>query len=404
MRALEGNGRGLRRDAPSEEVEAYLAGLVARRVFKEEPARLRRAVAEAREDEHTQTLQKRSNHIDPKRHRGAGERPENLNRHLRRVRARKRRLSKVVAQMIERARRDGADPTWTPEAFPALDWRIKNEAWSIMRDVSGRRARIFTAALPPPQGARLLGEAARIATAKGVDDGFATVRGRELIAGAWVSWRLSRPVRARRRTSLNHASEPGKRENPWAGGRVVDGYARGAFSLLMRDLATGRPMSVSKLFYKNGSGQQGVFGYLATARRGERRGGLPRIDGVLGLYSRFQPSADRSKYVGPPKRGRDGKPLLDANGNVQRYALGEHWYHRDMCGRRAVAQADRGDAESRSLLRELCPWLFEQEDLMAALLEPSEDHVADAAALALGGCARERSRARASEPKRIAPD
>ena len=65
---------------------------------------------------------------------------------------------------------------------------------------------------------------------------------------------------------------------------------------------------------------------------------------VLGLYSRWQPPAWKSKFVGPPKRGPDGQPLLDKHGHVQRYALSEHWYHARMCGRRAAAQADRGNA------------------------------------------------------------
>jgi hypothetical protein len=390
MSAYPRNARGLRDGADPQDVEAYLASLVASRVFKEDPARLRRDVADARAADEVEKLQKRSAHVDPDaRHKGPGGRPKDLNRHLRRARARKKRLAKVVQAMIERAREEGSDPAWKPEAFPALDWRIKSEAWAIMRDVGGRRARIFTAALPPAQGARLVEEAARIAADMEIEEGYATVRWRELVAGAWVSWRLSRPIRARKPmkpdapTRLrddaggNPPLDPEdlvyatRRENPWAGGRVVDGYARKAFCLLMRDLRTGAPMSVSKLFYRNGSGQQGVFGYLAAPAPMERSGKLPRIDGVLGLYSRFQPRADKSKYVGPPKRGPDGKPLLDANGNVQRYALGEHWYHRDMCGRRAVARADRGDGEARSLLRVLCPWLFDAEDSVADLLEES---------------------------------
>ena len=42
---------------------------------------------------------------------------------------------------------------------------------------------------------------------------------------------------------------PVKRKNPWSGGRVVDGYAREAFCLLMRSVQTGECMSISKLFY-----------------------------------------------------------------------------------------------------------------------------------------------------------
>ena len=279
-----------------------------------------------------------------------------------------RRLARVIAAMIERARAEGSDPNWRPEAFPALDWRIKSEATSIMRDVTGRKARIFCSALPPAQGELLVEEARRLAPDEELDAGFALPRWRELVAGAWVSWRLSRPVRRRRKP----ATSPASRENPWAGGRVVDGYARQAFCLLMRDLRTGAPMSISKLFYRNGSGEQGVFGYLARPAPATPRRGLPRIDGVLGLYTRFQPRADKSRYVGPPKKGADGRPLLGPNGQVQRYALSEHWYHRDMCGRRAVAQADRGNREAGSLLRVLLPSLFGNDEPTAEELAAPE--------------------------------
>ncbi len=381
-------------DSP-EDVQRYLNALVATRVFGEAPEAVAESVEAERAADEVEALQKRSAHADPDRHRGPGERPKDLNRHMRRVRAKKKAMAKVVAATIERARKEGADPNWTPEAFPALDWRIKSEVWTVLRDVSGRRARIFAAALPPAQGEQLVQEAKRIALEAELEEGYATVRWRELVAGAWVSWRLSRPIRARTEETKDDGhtrlgdyvlglvppdpddwQPPAKRENPWAGGRVVDGYARQAFALLMRDVATGAPMSISKLFYRNGSGQQGVFGYLATPAPETRASKLPRIDGVLGLYSRWQPRADKSKYVGPPKKGPDGKPLLDANGHVQRYALCEHWYHRDMCGRRAVAQADRGGAESRSLLRELCPWLFAEEATAKELTEESEERAA----------------------------
>jgi len=310
---------------------------------------------------------------------------------MRRARKRKKRLAKVVQAMVERAIAEGADPNWKPEAFPALDWRIESQAWAIMRDTTGRRARVFCAALPPAQAEQLIWEAAKLAAELGLDEGYSTVRWRELVAGAWSSWKLSRPIRARLPTVDDGHTRLGDyvlgnvppdregllppvvRENPWAGGRVVDGYARQAFCLLMRDLRTREPMSMSKLFYTNGSGVQGVFGYLATPRPDKRGSKLPRIDGVLGLYSRWQPRADRSKYVGPVKRGPDGAPLLGKNGQVQRYALCEHWYHRDMCGRRTASQADRGDAEARSLLRTLCPWLFKAEasaeELIQGLIE-----------------------------------
>lgn len=358
-------------DTPAD-IEHYFATLVSRRVFGEEaPDELVREVAVERQADEAERLQQASEHRDPGQRGGPS--PKDVNRQVRRARRRKKRVAKVVAAMIERARQEGADPDWKPEAFPALDWRIKSEAWAALRDVSGRKARTLAAALPPAQGEQLVLEAQRIAAETGLEDGYATVRWRELVAGAWVSWRLSRPVRAKQKTRDNGHTRTGdyelgnvppdpedwappvKRQNPWAGGRVVDGYARQAFALLMRDVRTGAPMSISKLFYRNGSGEQGVFGYLATpARDGRSRA----IDGVLGLYSRWQPPAHKSKYVGPPKLGPDGQPLLDKHGRVQRYALSEHWYHRRMCGRRAAAQADRGNGAATSLLRELCPWLF----------------------------------------------
>jgi len=375
----------------AEEVQRYLNELVSLRVLGEDPSALARDVALERGADQAEDLQKRSVHADPDRHRGGGGRPKDLNRHLRRVRARKKRLAKAVAAMVERARAEG-DPDWKPEAFPALDWRIEREVWAILRDVSGRKARAFAAALPPAQAQQLVEEAESLAVERELSEAeaYATMRWRELVAGAWASWRLSRPVRARKRTeddgrkrlgayALGHIppdpeewKPPVVRENPWKGGRVVDGYARQAFCLLMRSVATGQPMSISKLFYRNGSGEQGVFGYLATPAPSDRKSGLPRIDGVLGLYTRFQPRADKSKYVGPVKRGADGAPLLDRNGHVQRYALCEHWYHRSMCGRRTAAQADRGQGESRSLIATLCPWLFDAEDRPGQLLEDSE--------------------------------
>lgn len=353
---------GAARLESSEDIQAYLTSLVATRVLKEDPCELARCVEEQNAARRAEQLQRRSGQVDP----GAARPGQCLNRRQRKAQARKRRLAKVVQAMIERARTDGADPDWKPEAFPALDWRIKSEATAIMRDVTGRRARIFAAGLPPAQAERLLEEAERLGPV--LDEACRSLRWRELVAAAWVSWRLSRPIRASRRLRREG------RENPWAGGRVVDGYARQAFCLLMRDLQTGRPMSISKLFYRNGSGVQGVFGYLARSAPTDGVRGLPRIDGCLGLYSRFQPRADKSRYVGPPKKAKDGRPLLDAHGQPQRYALAEHWYHRTMCGRRAASQSDRGSAAARSILFSLCPWLFDGEPCGATVLSELEQH------------------------------
>ncbi len=358
---MNGPPSSQRLDSP-EDVRAYLTTLVATRVLKEDPCELARCVEEQNAAKRAEELQRRSGQADPDQARPG----QCLNRRQRKAQARKRRLAKVVQAMIERARTDGADPDWKPEAFPALDWRIKSEATAIMRDVTGRRARIFAAGLPPTQAERLLEEAERLGPE--LDDACASLRWRELVAAAWVSWRLSRPIRASRRLKREG------RENPWAGGRVVDGYARQAFCLLMRDLQTGRPMSKSKLFYRNGSGVQGVFGYLARPAPTSTGSRLPRIDGRLGLYSRFQPRADKSRYVGPPKKAKDGRPLLDANGRPQRYALAEHWYHHKMCGRRAASQCDRGSAAARSILSVLCPWLFDDEPCGSTVLSELVQH------------------------------
>lgn len=371
-------------DTP-EGVARYLASLAAR-ALGEDPAEIAREVEAERQADEVERLQKASGHVAQDD--GPSRSPGNVNRQMRRARRRRKKTAKVVAAMIDRARKEGADPNWKPEAFPELDWRIRSEVWAAMRDVSGRKARIFVAALPPAQAWQLVGEARRIAGELEIEDGYRTLRWRELAAGAWASWRLSRPVRARDTKPgaeraqtgdealgyvpppLGVPAVPVTRKNPWAGGRVVDGYARQAFALLMRDVQTGESMSVNKLFYRNGSGIQGVFGYLATPAPSDSNGRRSRaIDGVLGLYSRWQPPAWKSKFVGPPKRGADGQPLLDRNGNPQRYALSEHWYHARMCGRRAAAQADRGNVAATSVIRELCPWLFDADKAPEELLQ-----------------------------------
>ncbi len=372
-------------DTP-ENVQRYLEALAAR-ALNEDPAAVALAVRSERQAGEVEKLQKASRHATPGVNDTPGVERGKLNRQLRRASRRRKKTAKVVAEMIERARIEGADPNWKPEAFPALDWRIRSEVWSVMRDVSGKKARIFCGALPPPQAEQLVKEAERIAQDLRIAEGYATLRWRELVAGAWVSWRLSRPVRTRSKTKDSRAraqlgdealgyvppdpddlAPPIKRTNPWAGGRVVDGYARQAFALLMQDVRTGECMSISKLFYTNGSGELGVFSYLSAR-------------GALSLYSRWQPPAWKSKYVGPAKRGSDGKVLLDRHGKPQRYALSEHWYHRDMCGRRAAAQADRGKSVATGLLRTLCPWLFADDKTREKIL----DELAQLEAATAGG-------------------
>ncbi len=363
-------------DSPAD-VQRYLAALVATRVFHEEPAALVREVTLEQGADAAEELQEASLHRDPGVFRGKGAKPARLNRQLRRARGRKKRIAKVVEAVIAKARAEG-DPHWKPEAFPTLDWSIQREVWALMRDPTGRKARIFAAALPPAQADELITEAVMIARAAPQIDPYASPRWRELVAAAWASWRLSRPVKARSKTVDDEHTRlgdyvlgnvppdpaglrpPVKRENPWAGGRVVDGYARQAFCLLIRDLRTGQPLSMSKLFQVNGSGELGAVKYLSGK-----------------LYTRYQPRADRSRYVGPVKRGPDGRVLLDKHGRPQRYALAQHWYHASMCGRRTAVAADRGQRAAGSVLRTLCPWLFKDEPPPGALLEELSAHAAE---------------------------
>ena len=62
-------------------------------------------------------------------------------------------------------------------------------------------------------------------------------------------------------------------------------------------LRTGAPMSVSKLFYRNGSGVQGAFGYLARPAPPTERRGLPRglveMRKTLACYVRGFPRASK---------------------------------------------------------------------------------------------------------------
>lgn len=355
-------------------------------------AEIAREVQADRTAAEIEQLEQASGHKTPGLNDGVPQR--DLNRRLKRIRKKRKHFAKSFASFLERNRAKGADPSWTPEAFPWLDYRIRAEVEPARRDVTGRKARMLAAGLPPAQAERLVAEAERIAEELGVEDGYRTVRWRDLVAAAWISWRLSRPVRAsdvkpaaereaqtgaealgEEPPKIGVPAEPVKRPNPWAGGRVVDGYAREAFGLLMRNLLTGEPLANSTLFYVNGSGTQGVFGYLASPAPHERQRSRA-LDGALGFYSRWQPPAWKSKYVGPPKLGPDGRPLLDAHGNVQRYALAEHWYHASMCGRRAVTAADRGRAAARGVLHELCPWLFDDEPKAEQLLEDLAQHEA----------------------------
>ncbi|MCC6877391.1 MAG: hypothetical protein IT378_24005 [Sandaracinaceae bacterium] len=287
-----------------------------------------------------------------------------LNRKLRKLEQRALKVSEAIARIEQRAHQEG-DAHFQVTEFPWLDFRIRAETWKILRDVSGKAARIFAAALPPGQALKLI-EAARELEAEG---GYASVRWRELAAAAWASWRLSRPVRARSQTKDSPEKRlgdyalgllppepeaiapPVKRVNPWKGGRVVEGYARQAFALLLLDTGTGKPRSVSSIFYTNGSGQLGPV--ASVSQKG------------LGLFTRVQPPAERTTFKGPKRKN-------PKTGQSEPWALGQHWYSAAMCGRRTATSARRGQDHARGVLRELVPWLFEDAPAAGELADEAQ--------------------------------
>ena len=284
-----------------------------------------------------------------------------LNRKLRKLEQRALKVSQAIARIEKRAHAEG-DAQFQVTEFPWLDFRIRAEVWKILRDVTGKAGRILVAALPPGQSEKLI-EAARELEAEG---GYASVRWRELAAAAWASWRLSRPVRARSQTKdapekrlgdyalgylppePEEIAPPVKRVNPWKGGRVVEGYARQAFALLLPDTDTAKPRSVSSIFYTNGSGQLGPV--ASVSQKG------------LGLFTRVQPPAERTTFKGPKRKN-------PKTGRSEQWALGQHWYSAAMCGRRTATSARRGQDHARGVLRELVPWLFEDAPTAGALAE-----------------------------------
>ena len=287
-----------------------------------------------------------------------------LNRKLRKLEQRALKVSEAIARIEKRAHAEG-DAQFKVTEFPWLDFRIRAEVWKILRDVTGKAARILVAALPPGQAVELI-EAARALESEG---GYASVRWRELAAAAWASWRLSRPVRARSQTkdspekrlgdyALGYIAPepeaiapPVKRVNPWKGGRVVEGYARQAFALLLPDTDTGKPRSVSSIFYTNGSGQLGPV--ASVSQKG------------LGLFTRVQPPAERTTFKGPKRKN-------PKTGQSEQWALGQHWYSAAMCGRRTATSARRGQDHARGVLRELVPWLFEDAPAAGALADEAQ--------------------------------
>jgi hypothetical protein len=355
-------GRPAKKD--ERPVEEILAGLAARALAASgEAAPVEELLADARACQGARRAEKLAKGRIPGPPVTEGVSQGKLNRKLRKMELRAVKVSEAIARLEARAHAEG-DTQFKVTEFPWLDWKIRAEVWKILRDVTGKAARIMASALPPAQAQRLI-EAARE-----LEDGYASMRWRELVAMAWASWRLSRPVRARSQTKESpekrlgdyalgylapepeEIAPPVKRVNPWKGGRVVEGYARGAFALLMPDLETGKPRSVSTLFYRNGSGQLGPVSSLS--QRGLR------------LFTRVQPPSDKTTFKGPKRK--------NAKGQTEQWALGQHWYPASMCGRRTATDARRGRSGAYGVLQELVPWLFEQAPSAGALVEAAEEH------------------------------
>ncbi|MBZ0233041.1 MAG: hypothetical protein K8M05_11985, partial [Deltaproteobacteria bacterium] len=71
-----------------------------------------------------------------------------LNRKLRKLEQRALKVSEAIARIEKRAHAEG-DAQFKVTEFPWLDFRIRAEVWKILRDVTGKAARILVAALPP---------------------------------------------------------------------------------------------------------------------------------------------------------------------------------------------------------------------------------------------------------------
>ncbi|MBZ0251220.1 MAG: hypothetical protein K8F93_16315, partial [Burkholderiales bacterium] len=180
---------------------------------------------------------------------------------------------------------------------PWVDWRIRSECDRVVRDATGRQAQQRLCTLPGAMRhltLRLLREglpeeASRWAALK-------TERGARLVACAWATWRLARNVVA-------------GRGQPWAGGKVVDGYARSVWTLLVRT-PRGEPLSISTLWGTH-CGSKHVPGPMTLLAR-------------AGVWTRVQPPAHAARYVGPSG-----------------WAVGQIWLGRRHCGRLVTPEDER---------------------------------------------------------------
>lgn len=188
---------------------------------------------------------------------------------------------------------------------PTLEWAIRSECRSIAMDARGRKAVRYACQLP----ARMRKILVRVVELAG---GWTSRAGRRLVACAWSTWRLSRRV-------------VGGRGRPWCGGRVVDGWARGVWCLLVVD-ADGHCPSLSTLWGTH-TGRRVVPGPMTVLRR-------------AGLWTRIQPPSDVARFVGPSG-----------------WALGQMWFGRSHCGGKALAPEEEqaSGAELLALLALLEP-------------------------------------------------
>ena len=184
------------------------------------------------------------------------------------------------------------------DAIPWLDWRIRSECDRIVRDASGKCAMNHLVMLP----GRVRRLTHREANKAG---GVGSVAGSRVVACAWATWRLSRDVR-------------GGYGNAWAGGKVVEGYARQVWCLLVRG-TRGEILSISTLWGTH-CGSNHTLSPMARLAR-------------AGVWTRVQPPGDVARYVGPSG-----------------WAVGQMWFGRRNCGRH---QTDADVREHGEHLQEL---------------------------------------------------
>lgn len=204
---------------------------------------------------------------------------------------------RILEELRQRWMERGDKSASEVELPPWIDWRVRSECDAIVRDGSGREAQKRLCTLPGLMRHRTLRvlreglpeEASRWA-------GLKTERGARLVACAWATWRLARDV-------------VGGRGQPWAGGKVVEGYARAVWCLLVRT-PRGEALSVSTLWGTH-CGSKHVPGPMSQLAR-------------AGAWTRVQPPAGVARFVGPSG-----------------WAVGQMWLGRRLCGRRVTPEDER---------------------------------------------------------------